>query len=359
MAILWMDNFNIYGTDSGATARLLNGVYAENNSSVLSDDPDPTATGKVICLPPSYGGGGNYTHLRKVLPASKSTVGQALRMWLAALPSAADITPAPITFKDASNNFLACLCVTNTGRLEVRQGGIYGTVLAASTNPVVTANAWYHLEMKYVASATVGSIEVRVEGVTVLQATNINTTATQVAQVELANDPSGSSVGVSMYVKDFIIWDSTTDFNNDFMGSCQVLKSVPDADVALNWTPNPADGIGYDKINETTPDDDTRYIGAPYPGIPAPYKCSFTDLPVTVTSVRGVMTIHRSRKSDGGDGNLQVGLISGANTGLGADRAITTAYTYWWDIFDADPNGAIAWTRSAVNALNMQINRTL
>jgi hypothetical protein len=69
------------------------------------------------------------------------------------------------------------------------------------------------------------------------------------------------------------------------------------------------------------------------------------------------MPIQRSRKSDGGDGGLQVGLISGANTGLGANRQISSAYTYWWDIFDNDPGGG-AWSRPLVNALVLQLNRT-
>jgi hypothetical protein len=71
------------------------------------------------------------------------------------------------------------------------------------------------------------------------------------------------------------------------------------------------------------------------------------------------MPIHRSRKTDAGDGNIQVGAISGASTGLGADRPITTAYTYWWDIFDTDPATAAAWSRTSVNAMNLQLNRTL
>jgi hypothetical protein len=71
------------------------------------------------------------------------------------------------------------------------------------------------------------------------------------------------------------------------------------------------------------------------------------------------MPIHRSRKTDGGTGNIQLGVISGAATGLGVDRPITTAYTYWWDVFDSDPNIAAAWTKAAVNAMNLQLNRTL
>jgi hypothetical protein len=71
------------------------------------------------------------------------------------------------------------------------------------------------------------------------------------------------------------------------------------------------------------------------------------------------MPIHRSRKTDGGDGNMQLGVISAAATGLGSNRPITTAYTYWYDIFDADPNGAAAWTRISFNAINLQLNRTV
>jgi hypothetical protein len=50
--------------------------------------------------------------------------------------------------------------------------------------------------------------------------------------------------------------------------------------------------------------------------------------------------------------------VSGANTGNGVDRPITTAYTYMWDIFDLDPSGS-AWSRTLVNALQMKLNRTL
>lgn len=357
MAINWMDNFNVYGTDGGNTARLLNGVYAQNDGCTLGADPDPTATGLVLNVTPGYGGGQSYQKLRKVLPVARTTLGQALRMWLDALPSEGDMAPCPFSFKDGSNNFLFNVVVTTTGQLSFRQGGFYGTELGITPNPVVTANAWAHMECKLVEDPAVGSFELRIEGVTVLKLTNINTGNTPIAQVELCNDPTSISTGVNMRIKDWIIWDNTGTFNNDFMGSCQVLKIIPNGDISLNWTPS-AGTTGFNLINEVTPDDDGSYISAPYPA-PAAYVCSLSDLPITVTSVRGVMPIHRSRKTDGGDGNIQIGALSGASTGLGANRPITTAYTYWWDIFDADPNGAVAWSRVSVNALNLQINRTL
>lgn len=104
--------------------------------------------------------------------------------------------------------------------------------------------------------------------------------------------------------------------------------------------------------------------GAALPGanttaLPAPYICSLTQLPPSITSVKGVMPVHRSRKTDGGDGNIQAGLVSAASTGLGASRPITTAYTYWADILELDPNGNIAWTKTSVNNAKLQLNRTV
>jgi hypothetical protein len=308
--------------------------------------------------------------MRKVLPIARTTIGVAQRIWLEALPSTGTQHPVIASFRDISDSRHIIITVNTAGWIEVYRGDALATTqydfwvtattkLGDSGAPIIVANAWQHIETKVVLSDTVGSVEVRVEGITVVNLTNVDTinsaggVTASIAQMGIGNSDSGPT----MYVKDYIIWDTTTGFNNNFMGSCQVLKIIPDADVALNWTPS-AGTTGYNLINEVTPDDDGSYISAPTPA-PAAYKCSLSDLPITVTSVRGVMPIHRSRKTDAGDGNIQVGAISGASTGLGADRPITTAYTYWWDIFDTDPATAAAWSRTSVNAMNLQLNRTL
>lgn len=356
MAITHMDNFSIYGSTESL---LLNGVYAENSSCTLEDDPDSVSSGKVLLVPEQYGGGGDYARLRFVLPANVTTSGQACRMWLAELPADSGIVPCPISFKNASNTFMFNLCVTTTGRLEVRSAGFAGSVLGATTNPVVSANGWYHIEMKVVIDTSAGSIEVRVEGQTVINLTSINTGSTPVSQVEICNDPTALSVGVSMYVKDFVVWDNTTAYNNNFLGSVIVYNLTPDADISLNWTPSTG-SVGY-SILDNIPPVDADYIYAPDPA-PSPYVCTLTDLPVDVTSVKAIMTFVRAAKSDGGDGSLQVGVISDAGgtptTGLGTDRPITVAQAYWRDVFQTDPDTSAAWLPSAVNAVRLQIDRT-
>jgi hypothetical protein len=362
MAINWMDNFNIYGTDAGRNARLLDGVYGETTRSVLVVDPDPTAGGNMVM---QKFGGGLGGDLRKVLLAARTTIGALGRFWFSSLPSALGPGECPTMFSFRDSNNLTHINITLDPSGNIIANRIDGgaTVqIGITPNPVLTANAWKHVESKVFLDPVNGTVEVRVEGVTVINLGPLRTTNNAVGAVlscgQVAQSSCQDGAGPAMYLKDYIIWDNTTAFNNNFMGSCQVYKIIPDADVALNWTPS-AGGTGFNLINEVTPDDDGSYIAAPAPGIPAAYKCSLSDLPITVTSVRGVMAVHRSRKVDGGDGNIQVGAISGGSTGLGSDRPITTAYTYWADVFDADPNGGIAWTRLSVNAMNLQINRTV
>lgn len=260
MAITHMDNFTIYG---GNNAILLNGVYAQNSSCYLANDPDGVSAGQTLVVPPQYGGGGAYALLRHVLPANVTTSGQACRIWMDALPDAGDKRPCPISFKNAGNGFMYNLIVTTTGRLSVRQGGFGGAELAETTNPVITANGWYHLEMKVVIDAVVGSIEVRVEGATVILLENINTGVTPVSQVEICNDPDATSSGVTMRIKDFVVWDGTGTYNNDFLGAVMVYNLIPIADVDLNWTPSTGTE-GY-PILDNMPPNDAQFLSAPNP----------------------------------------------------------------------------------------------
>lgn len=102
---------------------------------------------------------------------------------------------------------------------------------------------------------------------------------------------------------------------------------------------------------------DMSFLSAPNPP-PLPYVGELTNLPPDVTSVRALITRVRAQKSDGGDGSLQTSLISGVDTANGTDRPITTALTYWSDIFELDPATGAPWTPVAADAAQLQINRT-
>jgi hypothetical protein len=105
--------------------------------------------------------------------------------------------------------------------------------------------------------------------------------------------------------------------------------------------------------------DDLTFIAADNTP-PAPSQFFMSNLPPDVTSVRGLISIVRARKVDGGDGNLQVSMTpNGTNYALGLDRPMTTAATYWSDISQLSPATSAPWTPTEVDAVRLRLNRTL
>ena len=334
------------GLYGNSDALLTSGMYAEASFQVdLTDDPDPNITGNVILI---YRGSPPAT-LRKVLPSVQTEVGIGRRVWLPELPAIDGKIICLMDWRDGANAVLGGVYVNTTGRIVIDGGGAD----VVSTAPALVANAWQHVEA--VMDTASGSLSVRVEGVDVVSYTG-RVLGGPIAQVAARTLFDVSEDGVQ-YLKDFVIWDGSGSYNNDWMGSIQVRELIPNADNSFNWLASTGT-TGFDLIDDAPPNDDVDYISAINPP-PAASSFDLSNLPVDVTSVRGLYAIVRSRKTDGGDGNLQVGLISGASTVLGADRPITTSYTYWTDVFEVDPNTAAPWSPSAVNSVKLRLNRTL
>lgn len=342
MAIDHMDDFKMYGTD---TTLMLNGIYAQVTNASLVEDPGIIETGTVLKLSAF---GSPVSQIRKVLNSTQTTAGLAARFWLSNLPIDNNARMQLSETKTAANTSILSVGLDPTGRLRVYDSAL--VVLTTTTNPVVTANGWFHIEMKYTQTHVV----VRVEGAEVINFAHA-VVAPAYAQVSTTNN--GPASEPDLYTKDYVIWDGSGSLNNDFLGSVIVYGLVTTADAALNWTPvGAANGFS---ILDNSPPNDASYISAPSPGIPAAYEGTMSDLPSDVSSVRAVMTKVRARKSDGGDGSLQNGVISGASTGNGANRPITTTFTYWQDVFETDPNTSSPWLKASVDAVKLRINRTL
>lgn len=350
MAIVHADNFSIYDTNVGLMTQ---GIYAEvSGSSALVSDPDGISAGRVY---QQVSSAASQAVLRYVLPTSQSTTGVALRVWMNNLPVIEQDRPRIVSFRDGSNVETAYVIIETTGRFTFYDG----TNTITTTNPVITANGWWHVEVKYVTAGT-GSIEIRVEGITVMQNTNLGYLSMPNV-FQIAQHYFGFNFGSTVvYWKDYIIWDDTGTNNNNFLGTVMVTQLLPMSDVALNWTPSTG-STGY-TILDNIPPDDSMYLAAPFPA-PAAYQAGLTNLPKDVTSVKALISIIRAAKTDGGDGNIQVSIVSDPlgtpATVDGADRPITTAQTYWRDVFEIDPKTGAPWTPIAVDNANLKINRTL
>lgn len=352
MAIIWADfpsgQQGIYGTNTG---RMTDGIWAEIGSNVfgsssLVEDPDPNISGNVL-----FGGNIQGERATRIVNPSGAqvTTGVAFRLFLPNLPNST-ARSAYTRFNTSANVPICSISVQPDGSLRAHSGSL-GTTLGTTTVPVITANSWNHIEMKVVRDAAVGTIEVRVNGVTVLNLSNLALGTNNIGQIQLV------ALEQIAYWKDFVLWDGTGSEGNDFQGSVAVHDLYPDADISLNWTPSTG-STGWDLIDETTPND-ADYIGAPDPA-PAAYVASLTDLPEDVTSVRALLPIYRATKTDGGDCNVQVGITpDNTNWDDGADRPMTTAFTYWWDVSQLSPATSAPWTPVEVNAAYFRADRTL
>lgn len=233
MAIVWGDNFSIYGD---STAPMTDGLYAEVSGCFINADPDGVSTNNVLRV----GGTGLASKVaRVVLPSAQDTVGIASRVWFASLPGEDGMDCCPHIFRNISNGNICAIKVTNTGRLQARADTGAGTLFGETAIPVITSNAWMHIETKVVRHASAGTIEVKVNGVTRLSLTGLALGANAIGQVGPYNGRTGAGAEQPYYTKDFVVWDGTGSVNNDFLGQVSVFWQRPNSTIAAGgWTSN-------------------------------------------------------------------------------------------------------------------------
>jgi len=353
MSLIWADipsgSNGLYG---GNINYMFDGIWSAGGASLV-DDPDPNITGYVL----QFG-----SSMRYALPAGPTnTVGIASRVYIPSLPALDNQRPAIHQFRDISNNPRLVVLVATTGALQVYRDcdattGV-GTLIGQTAAPVITANSWRHVETKVVWGTTTGEVEIRVEGVTKLHLTNVNTGAGNYAQVAIGNSYSLTGVLLTSYAKDIVFWDTAGSENNDFLGSVGVYFQPPNADVSSGWSRS-SGSTDYGLVDEAPPND-AGYIYAGTPA-PSPSIMNVEPLPADVVAIRGFFPIGRSEKTDGGDGKLQMSVSpNGTDWDDGADNPQSTAFTYYYDVSEVSPDTTDPWTVVEFSTLQFKFNRTL
>jgi hypothetical protein len=351
MALLWCDGFGHYGVVGNMT----NGVYAQVSAGVTLSTVNPR-TG-TYCIRQGGGTTASTTDLRRVLGGAKTTVGIGGAFYWGALPTDNN-TQRLFQFADAANNLQLSVISQSTGVIEVFRGNGSGTSLGASATPAVVANAYQHIECVAFFSQTVGTVEVRVNGVTVLSISGVDTCATALTECSQVYIGGGcGSTGFSTTdLDDIFCYDNTGSYNNTFIGDRRVLTLFPDANTATaDWTAVGA-ASGYLCIDEATPNDDTDYITAATVGLVSQF--GLQNLPAGISVVNAVVMVERARKTEAGTANTQVSIVSGASNTAGADKPLTEIYTYRQDVFQTDPATAAPFAPAAVDALQFKVART-
>ena len=352
----WADNFSFYGSGATGAENMLDGLpYAfkvPSNDNQLPLDPDGVSSGRVLVVS-ATNNNSNLTDSRMAIPTPQKAIGCGARFYRTTLPSTTGVRPSIIGFRTTANARMYDLVVEPNGALSVYDFG--SNLIATTTVPIFTTNTWQHIEL-FIDSET-GDIEVRREGVPVLTATEAVPQNTLIGIIGWTNRQSSTSnTSIQLYMKGLVVWDTTGTYNNDFMGTVNVVGCpVATDDSNSGWAASTGSSIAG-VLDEDVPND-ADYASAA--AAAAVVEMSMADVPSDVTSVRGVITVFRGLKTDGGDAKVQVSLKSVAAYDAGADHAITPSATYWWDVSEEDPNTTSPWTPGTFNDALMKIERTL
>lgn len=364
MALLWMDGFDTYGTTE---SDMLLGLYASLPSSSLFWQLDATQvrTGSYAM---KWGGSpsSGVTTMRRAFGAEKTRVGVGFATYRVGLPEDSDQCLL-FDFSDHNNDRQLRVSLGADGRLNVYSMDVTaGTLIGASDPGAISGGAWNHIEAAVTCHASTGSVEIRVNGVTVVDLSGVDTDPQATGDLSFwgaGKWGSASGGNREYYLDDLFAWDDTGDANNDFIGDVKVYTLLPDADTAqADWTLS-AGSDGYALIDEVPQDGDTTYLETSGNGDESDFD--FPSLPAEVSAVIGLQAVSVARKTDAGAANLVQSLISSevgsppaAATQDGATHALTTSYSYYADTFDVDPATGAAWTPTAVNGVSLGLTRT-
>lgn len=245
-----------------------------------------------------------------------------------------------------------CVGISIDGSVQVRRGTMSGTLLYTSATDFffIRDDIWYFIEAKVVFHGSTGSVQIKVNGVTLTTLTNQNTisSANAYANQFAIGGGGGSSAGFAVRYDDIYVCDTAGSLNNDFLGDIAIRSLLPTgAGSSTQWTASA--GSNYQCVDESgAPNDDTDYVSDSTTGHKDLYAMG--DLGSNVTAVKAVQVLYRSRKDDAGTRTLKGKIKHSSSEGNGADQAQSSSYVYYRDIFETNPSTSSAWTGSEVNA---------
>lgn len=354
MALIWAEGFDTFGSDNNL---FVSRGYTANNLGVLfnvvSNAPEArTGTGFL-----RFNGSFNDRWVSRAIN-STDVVGSGIGIkWLNA--NGSPQSPGLRFGSGASNRLIFVTLMTD---LSI---GVYsnGVLIGQSPANTVNLNTYYWLETRVRNNNAVsgnpltisGQVEVRINGVAVLSISGVNL-PNPFIEVSLGQRGEGLSAGGSIDLDDWIIWDNSGTFNNDFLGDRRCWTSYPNADTALEqWTPST--GTDSFAILDNAPPIDTQFLQANMVG----NISEFGVQPIGINSndVAAVVITARAAKVDAGTATFRIGINSAGSVLNSAPQApnVNPSFSYFTFIAERNPNGNIPWTRTTFNAALARITR--
>lgn len=263
-------------------------------------------------------------------------------------------------YRNSSGRALISLQIDALGRILVIRGGLdalsaAGTQIGASTD-TLEPNTWNHIESEVYINDTTGYVKIRVNGKDFYELLNVDTNGPVSGDDVIRQfgfgcfDTSASSgVYASAMWDDSAWWDDEVDTHHDgsFIGQHGVTYLPALADGAYEeWTPSSgADSAAM--VDEISPDEDSTYVVSDTFEQRASFDCAVP--PANVDDIECLMVVVRAKKTDSGDADIAMGVITqGAVESDGDAVAVTNDYYTRYTLFPSNPETSGQWNPAAM-----------
>lgn len=280
---------------------------------------------------------------------SKVVVG--FRFKTTGLPAARQIWSA----KDTGTDQLS-LGLNTDGTLRLKTGDFtFGTTLGTSTT-TLQAGTNYFIEIEAVIHSSTGSATVYINGVAAIgPLTNVDTQATASTTWNTYSF-NGIGSGDTSYVSDIYAADGTSGDITAVIGDCRVDAHAPTSDGGVDeWTPSTGTDA-YAMLDEAAPDDDTTYIESGTNDQRT--VCGFDDLIPTGAAIKGIAVVWNMKKTDAGASTVAPVIRQSATNYDGTAQAPSdSAYAYFGQVYEQDPDTSAAWTESGFESAEFGVKK--
>lgn len=227
-----------------------------------------------------------------------------------------------------------------------------GTLLGMSTQ-TFPYNAWGYVELKAIVHDTTGSFELRINGQSAVSGSNVDTRNGQSGTTDRITLGGPFNCGYNAYC-DLYVCDGSGSVNNNFLGDVRVARLLPNANGDLNQF-TPSAGSNFQCVDEANQDSDSTYVTGAAAGNKDLYNIE--NLAFTPITIFGVKTQSVLRKDDAGALTARNIIKSGSATANGTTIAPGVGYAQYTDIWEVDPQTTTAWSKAAIDSLQIGVER--
>ena len=256
------------------------------------------------------------------------------------------------------------ISVNTSGKLLLRRGS-GGTLLATGTT-TINAATYYHVQMKFVIDDVSGSFALRLDGATSDELSYSGDTRNGATATWDNLDLRGQELSAdSPFIRfDDVVLGDLTDSGvagnaaNDWLGDLRVLTKFASTGNGANTGLTPSTGSDHGAlVDESTPNDDTDYNSGLNVNEKDTY--AFPTLGVSTSAIIAIQPSLRVKKTDAGARSICPVLRSGGADYDGTSQALSISYTYYADVYHADPATGLPWDETAWDALEVGMKVTV